>query len=82
MPSDKLLEYPGEVDLSAYVNFIALAQACGESERLADPMLLTQQDFLTAMGISHRCSVVFDDVSNSRPPNLRRAIVWIPSLRD
>lgn len=31
MPSELLLEFPGQIDLSAYVNFIALAQACGSN---------------------------------------------------
>jgi NADH dehydrogenase [ubiquinone] 1 alpha subcomplex assembly factor 7 len=33
VPNDLLLEFPGQIDLSAYVNFIALAQACGENSK-------------------------------------------------
>ena len=64
VPKDYLLEFPGQIDLSAYVNFIALAHACGENPnrifvltRVGDPILLTQKDFLEAMGMKHRCEV-------------------------
>ncbi len=33
IPNDMIAEFPGQVDLSAYVNFIALAQACSTSQK-------------------------------------------------
>lgn len=60
VPKSHILEFPGQVDLSAYVNFLALAQSCAGIENLGDPVVISQGDFLTLMGIRQRCDVFSD----------------------
>lgn len=52
---EQLLELPGEIDLSAYVNFLALAESAKKAEGIANPQLMTQGQFLQNMGVWHRC---------------------------
>jgi NADH dehydrogenase [ubiquinone] 1 alpha subcomplex assembly factor 7 len=52
-----VLEAPGEVDLSAHVDFEALASVARQSGLAVQP-LQTQAGFLTDMGIAHRAAAL------------------------
>lgn len=57
VPEDQLLEFPGQIDLSAYVNFVALAQAVADNQAMGDGVVISQGDFLKLMGIDNRVEV-------------------------
>jgi NADH dehydrogenase [ubiquinone] 1 alpha subcomplex assembly factor 7 len=54
---ESLLEMPGECDLSAYVNFMALAEVASQARDVTTGNLLTQGKFLESMGINQRLEV-------------------------
>lgn len=54
----QLLEIPGEADISAYVNFLALAEVSEEVEGVEAFPLINQGDFLQYMGIEQRLEVL------------------------
>lgn len=58
VPEDQLLEFPGQIDLSAYVNFVALAQAVADNQAMGDGVVISQGDFLKLMGIDNRVEVI------------------------
>ena len=51
MDKNDILNKPGDCDLSAYVNFMALEQAALKVEGIKVPELLTQGNWLEQMGI-------------------------------
>jgi len=53
-----LLDLPGEVDLSAYVNFLAIGEACQRVSQIKRPRMLTQGDFLNQMGLQQRAAIL------------------------
>jgi NADH dehydrogenase [ubiquinone] 1 alpha subcomplex assembly factor 7 len=56
--NDMLLEFPGEVDLSAYVNFAALAEAAKKNSEMAAFGPIPQGVFLESMGIETRVEML------------------------
>lgn len=55
---DQILEVPGEIDLSTYVNFKAISESMRQIDDMARPVTITQGDFLTRMGIIQRADVL------------------------
>ena len=54
---DDVLGHPGEADLTAHVDFAALAQAANEAGAVAWP-LLTQGEFLARLGLAERSAAL------------------------
>ena len=61
---------PGEADLTAHVDFAALARAAA-SEGAAIDLLTTQADFLEALGIAERAAQLRRNASVDRPRRSR-----------
>ena len=54
---DNLLEFPGEIDLSAYVNFLHLSNACQKVPNIKTSGPIPQGLFLESMGMATRLDV-------------------------
>jgi NADH dehydrogenase [ubiquinone] 1 alpha subcomplex assembly factor 7 len=64
LPKEAILNKPGECDISAYVNFLALARAAQLVPGIKVPELIPQGLWLESMGITTRLEVregVFDE---------------------
>jgi NADH dehydrogenase [ubiquinone] 1 alpha subcomplex assembly factor 7 len=55
---EDLLEVPGEADISAYVNFMALADVAEDVSGVEAFQTVTQGDFLNMLGIQQRAEVL------------------------
>ena len=64
VPHDSIQEMPGEIDLSAYVSFQALAEAAGKVNNISVGNQITQGYFLEAMGITQRLEVLLQGCKN------------------
>lgn len=68
-----ILDAPGESDLSAHVNFSALAQAARESGVLSPPVV-SQGEFLKRIGLCERARVLVRSASRERRREIADAV--------
>lgn len=66
---EDLLEVPGEADISAYVNFMALADVAEDVPGIEAAHTMTQGDFLNMLGIQQRLEVL------KQTPGVDRALL-------
>ena len=68
-----VLSAPGEIDLTAHVNFAALKLAVADQSIYAKP-ITTQRDFLTALGILQRGTALERNASPEQAADIQSAI--------
>lgn len=68
-----VLSTPGEIDLTAHVNFTALKLAVADQSIYAKP-ITTQRDFLTALGIQQRAAALIRNASLEQSADIQSAI--------
>ncbi|KAM3132661.1 hypothetical protein pb186bvf_015206 [Paramecium bursaria] len=71
LDKDAVLNKPGDCDLSAYVNFLALEQAAKKVNGVIVPELLTQAKFLEEMGINLRLQILQKNANKQNSKRLQ-----------
>ncbi|EGR28531.1 hypothetical protein IMG5_173480 [Ichthyophthirius multifiliis] len=61
--NEDILEYPGQIDLSAYVNFAHLAEASQQVKGIKAYDIMTQGLFLESMGLNTRLEMLCKNVN-------------------
>ncbi len=67
-----VLENPGEADITAHVDFVALQEAACDCK--ITPYLTTQRDFLLSMGIETRKNTLLNNADNSQKNDIISSI--------